>query len=308
MTPPPGWYRDLSAPHLERWWDGTAWTEHRRAPEIPGPPVPALPSAGGASGRAKAVALISASVVLVVAIVTGTVVLGRDGGGVNPIADPTLPTPTAEAPTGEAPAGETASPSTSEPSADDADLVVDQLNGITLPLLDGWVRPRHIAEADVLMTTDGAYDCPADAGACHHGLVVSRTVTGHDEKSPEALARADIPDAAGDAYDRDRIGRRPFGGMESHKLVGSGPVAVAGRAGYYVRWRVSTAKGPGGYVQSLAFPCGAGPESRVIVRYVLDAGEDGPPLSDMDRFTKGIKVIADEVGGGGVGSSIGPRG
>ncbi|MCT7352528.1 DUF2510 domain-containing protein, partial [Streptomyces sp. 15-116A] len=27
MTPPPGWYRDPKAPHLERWWDGTAWTE-----------------------------------------------------------------------------------------------------------------------------------------------------------------------------------------------------------------------------------------------------------------------------------------
>ncbi|WP_158679387.1 DUF2510 domain-containing protein, partial [Streptomyces sp. Tu 6176] len=23
MTPPAGWYRDPSAPHLERWWDGT---------------------------------------------------------------------------------------------------------------------------------------------------------------------------------------------------------------------------------------------------------------------------------------------
>ncbi|MFD5455748.1 DUF2510 domain-containing protein, partial [Streptomyces olivaceus] len=36
MTPPPGWYRDPSAPHQERWWDGTAWTEHRRTPEATG--------------------------------------------------------------------------------------------------------------------------------------------------------------------------------------------------------------------------------------------------------------------------------
>ncbi|MGN7138785.1 DUF2510 domain-containing protein, partial [Streptomyces pseudogriseolus] len=32
MTPPPGWYPDPHAPHLERWWDGTAWTDHRRTP------------------------------------------------------------------------------------------------------------------------------------------------------------------------------------------------------------------------------------------------------------------------------------
>lgn len=96
MTPPPGWYRDPSGPHLERWWDGTAWTEHRRPPELPAPPVPV---ADGASGRAKAIAVTSAAVVLVVAIVTGAVVLGRDdgGGGSDPIADPTIATPTAEA-------------------------------------------------------------------------------------------------------------------------------------------------------------------------------------------------------------------
>lgn len=41
MTPPPGWYPDPQAPHLERWWDGAVWTEHLRAPEVPGPPQPA---------------------------------------------------------------------------------------------------------------------------------------------------------------------------------------------------------------------------------------------------------------------------
>ncbi|MGX1563967.1 DUF2510 domain-containing protein, partial [Streptomyces sp. NPDC055509] len=32
MTPPPGWYPDPHGPHLERWWDGTAWTEHPSPP------------------------------------------------------------------------------------------------------------------------------------------------------------------------------------------------------------------------------------------------------------------------------------
>ncbi|MFD3827410.1 DUF2510 domain-containing protein, partial [Streptomyces sp. NPDC058625] len=46
MTPAPGWYPDPHAPHLERWWDGTVWTEHRRTPEAPGgagPPPPRGP-------------------------------------------------------------------------------------------------------------------------------------------------------------------------------------------------------------------------------------------------------------------------
>ncbi|WP_371103168.1 DUF2510 domain-containing protein, partial [Streptomyces sp. PU_AKi4] len=57
MTPPPGWYRDPHAPHLERWWDGAAWTGHRRTPGAPA--VPPAPSAGG-TGRTKAVALTTA--------------------------------------------------------------------------------------------------------------------------------------------------------------------------------------------------------------------------------------------------------
>ncbi|MCQ4203786.1 DUF2510 domain-containing protein, partial [Streptomyces coelicoflavus] len=76
MTPPPGWYRDPSAPHLERWWDGTAWTEHRRPPE----PVGYGPAAG-TGGRGKAVAVTGAAAVLVASIVTGVFVLGEDDGG-----------------------------------------------------------------------------------------------------------------------------------------------------------------------------------------------------------------------------------
>ncbi|MFF8017710.1 DUF2510 domain-containing protein [Streptomyces sp. NPDC007929] len=302
MTPPPGWYPDPHAPHRQRWWDGTAWTEHRSAPEAPAAPPP-----GGGSGRTKAVVLTATGVVLVAAIVTGAVVLGGgDGDGTTTRTAPTstveassdAPEPTPEASTPEA--------SASEPSADDPAVVEDQLNGVTFPLLDGWVRPRHVAQDDVVMTTDGTYDCPAGVGLCRHGMVFSRTVTANDEKSPETLAKADISEAADEAYDRDSLGRELYGGLKSHQVVRSGPVAVAGRAGYLVRWRVTTDKGPGGYVQSLVFPSSAGTESPVLVRYVFDAGEDGPPLADMDRLTKGIRPFGDADTGGGVGSSIGP--
>ncbi|WP_030243909.1 MULTISPECIES: DUF2510 domain-containing protein [unclassified Streptomyces] len=298
MTPPPGWYPDPHGPHLERWWDGTAWTEHRRTPGGVAGPVP--PPPGGGAGRARTVALVAAGAVLVAAVATGAVVLGDDGGA-----------GTAKAPTS-APAATTGPPeptpeaSTSEPSADDPAVVEDQLNGVTFPLLDGWVRPQYVAQDDVVMTTDGTYDCPGDGTSCRHGLVISRTVTANDEKSPEVLAKADISEAAEEAFDRDRIGRKPYGGMESHEVVGSGPVAVADRAGYFVRWRVRTAEGPGGYVQSLVFPSSIGTEAPVLVRYVFDAGEDAPPLADMDRITKDIRPFGDADTGGGVGSSTDP--
>ncbi|MGW0333727.1 DUF2510 domain-containing protein [Streptomyces sp. NPDC003011] len=299
MTPPPGWYPDPSAAHLERWWDGAMWTDHRRAPRTPGPPA-----ADGASGRAKAVALGTAGAVLVAAIVTGAFVLAEDDGGGPDANTAPAPVPPASAPASEQPAP---APTTATPPAGDPAVVVDQLNGITLPLPDGWTSPEHVTQDDVVMTTDdGTYDCPAGVGTCRHGLVLSRTVTGNDERSPEILANADIPEAADAAYDRDPLDRRPYGGIESHHRVTSGPVAVAGRAGYFVRWRVRTAEGPGGYVQSLVFPSSVGSESPVLVRFVFDAGPDGPPLADMDRITEGIRSVDDTDGGGGVGSGLGP--
>ncbi|MGZ3114538.1 DUF2510 domain-containing protein [Streptomyces sp. H62] len=324
MTPPPGWYPDPSAPHQERWWDGTAWTEHRRAPGPAGygaPPAqqpvpsaaPGQPStvplrAGGHPGqrrsadgtvRARAVALTAAGAVLVAAIVGGAFFLGEDDGGPR-----TGTPPSSAAPTGPSPV--TATPTPSPTPTGPPTTVEDQLNGVTFPLPDGWIPPKNVAESDVMMTTDGTYDCPADGGVCRHGLVVSRTVTANAESSPKTLAEQDIEDAADDAYDRDLVGNKPFGGIESHEEVASGPVAVAGRAGYYVRWRVTTAEGPGGYVQSMVFPSTVGTESPILVRYVFDAGEDGPPLADMERITKGIRPVGDADAGGGVGSGIGP--
>ncbi|MFD5626783.1 DUF2510 domain-containing protein [Streptomyces sp. NPDC127072] len=298
MTPPPGWYRDPSHPLAERWWDGTAWTEHRRQTSQQPSAGPEFPDGG--SGRARAVALVVAVTVLVASIVTGAVLLDRgdDTGAVATNPEP----PFASSPR--------PSPSTTltpaPPPSEDPGGVVDELNGITFPLLDGWVRPENITEDDVVLTTPGTYDCPGDPGLCHHGRVISRTVTGNDEKSPEALAERDIAEAADSAYDRDILDRRPYDGIDSHKQVKAGPVAVAGRAGYFVRWRVRTAAGPGGYVQSLAFPAGVGSQALVIVRFAFDAGAAGPPPADMDRITKGIRPIGDADTGGGVGSSIGP--
>ncbi|GAA3506861.1 hypothetical protein GCM10019016_139760 [Streptomyces prasinosporus] len=307
MTPPPGWYRDPHAPHLERWWDGRTWTEHRRAPGAAAGPVP--PSPGGAAGGGRTGAV-------------GALPSPPPGPWSSPRPSPRrCSSAGTAAPRGRGPARRASAPAPGAPSpsaspspadspadspAGDPDVVEDPLNGITFPLLDGWVRPENVAEDDVVMTTDGTYDCPGEGTVCRHGLVVSRTVTGSDETSPRALAEEDVSEAADEAFHEDATGRRPHGGIESHRVVGAGPVAVAGRAGYFVRWRVRTGEGPGGYVQSMVFPSSVGTESPVVVRYVFDAGEDGPPLADMDRITEGIRSLTDADSGGGVGSSIGP--
>ncbi|MEU0208977.1 DUF2510 domain-containing protein [Streptomyces canus] len=247
-TLPPGWYPDPNAPHLERWWDGTAWTDHRRAPEGPGPPRPA----GGASGRAKAVALTTSGVVLVAAIVGGAFALARhDGDDVVADTAPTTVTPP---------------PSTATPAPSRLD---DELDGISLPLPDGWVPAKYVTRDNVVMTTDG-------------GRVFTHTLHANSGASPASLAKKDIPQAADSSY----------GGIRSHRVVGSERVTVAGCTGYLVRWRVKTAKGTEGYVQSLAFtPAPGGPPGAVVVRFAFDAGPDGPPLTDMDRITDGIRSV-----------------
>ena len=155
------------------------------------------------------------------------------------------------------------------------------------------------------MTTPGTYDCPGDPGLCRHGRVVSRTVTA-TEGFPEGPRRGGHRGRRRQRVRADLLDSRRSRGITSHRLVKAGSVAVAGRAGYFVRWKVKTGVGPGGYVESLAFPSSVGSESPVIVRFAFDAGADGPPLSDMDRITERIRPVGDKDGDSGVGSSIGP--
>lgn len=318
MSPPPGWYTDPSAPpaqHVERWWDGSAWTEHRRAPETPHPgqaqpgfgPPQAQPqpqtqvqplTRNPGSGRAKAVALATAGVVLVASIVTGVVLLGKDD---EPTVEGPVSTTSQEV---DPPSPTSPDPTTSAPDPDPSTLV-DQLNGITIPVPDGWEKADSTVGGDPTVRTPDVYDCPGEGSLCRHGTVYSRTSTATDERSPKALALGDIKDAADRAYDEDKVGMQPFGGITGHEKVKEGTVAVAGRSGYLVRWRVRTEKGPGGYVQSLAFPSSLGSEALVIVRFAIDAGDEAPPLSDMDEITKGIRPVGGGATSGGVGSSVG---
>jgi hypothetical protein len=316
MATPAGWYPDPGVPGTERWWDGTAWTAHTRPPQAPvplpavgfGPPtVPMHQSAGtgnsdssGRGGKGRLLALLTGGVVLVAAIATGAVLLGKDD------ATPPESTPTVSEPA-PATAGPQNTPTGTPPPPDDSALLIDQLNGISMPIPEGWEKSDSSLDPGATMVTDITYDCPGGGSAlCRHGRVSSLTATQTDVTSPAALAELDIVTAADKAYQEDSLGNRVHGGIESHTVVKSQSVAVAGRAGHLVRWRVVTGAGPGGYVQSLAFPSTVGTEAMVVVRFAFDAGPQGPELADMDKIAASIRPIGDSTSGG-VGSSIGPN-
>lgn len=300
MTTPPGWYPDPGTPTVERWWDGTAWTGHTRPTATAQQPVPAPAPAqgrGGGVGKGGIVALATAAAVLVGAIVTGVVVLGRHDDGSRPQSAGSVSAPL--------PGPTQADPEPGPSATGDPKILVDQLNGITLPILDGWEKSDSTVDTAPTMVTAEAYKCPGDSAQfCHHGTVSSRTATITNVKSPEKLATQDVGIAADWAYDNDKVGNRIHGGIKSHQLVASKAVTVAGRTGHVVRWRVKTGAGPGGYVQSLVFPSAVGSESLVVVRFAFDASPGSPPLTDMDRIISGIRPAGDVSGG--VGSTISP--
>lgn len=339
---PAGWYRDPDAPHTERWWDGTAWTAHSRAAGAAGDPQgqtpggqggvfgPAQggafgPAQGGAFGPARPhaaavrhsapgtaptgggkdrggkrlMAMAGAGVALVAAVAAAALLLGPDDGGSTTGASPTGSTTAAGEPTTD--------PKGSPPAMQDATVMEDQLNGIAINIPQGWVRAETSLEPGATIYTDETYECPGGGSAlCRHGRVSSMTANDQaNAGSPEALAKADITRAAEAVYGEDTFGDRPHGGIESHKVLKSQNVAVAGKAGYLVRWRVVTGEGPGGYVQTIALPSPAGTGALMVVRFAFDAGPSAPGLDVMDEIAASIRPIGDTTGGG-VGSSIGP--
>ncbi|WP_432092636.1 DUF2510 domain-containing protein [Streptomyces sp. bgisy100] len=324
MTTPPGWYPDPGqtghGPALERWWDGSIWTDYTREPqgtavsEIPaqqagfGPPqhsgfpdtpLSPPPSYGlrpaESESRGRTMAIAGAAVVLVAAIVGGVVLL-TSGGESSDIADarpstgPQQPTPGAPG-DGGAPSGAPSAP---------ANTVQDATNGISVPVPQGWDKSRSSTGGAGL--TIGPYPCPGERDTtCARGGVFTREANGYEATTAEGVAKEDIAKNTESSYGKDpRTGKQMYGGVVSHRQVRAEAVTVAGQQGYLVRWKVTTKKGDGGVVQSLAFPAPNGGKTLVLVRFGFDAGGEAPPLTDMDAIAEGIAPL----GAGGAGGSI----
>ncbi|MET8678713.1 DUF2510 domain-containing protein [Streptomyces sp. NPDC004647] len=327
MTTPPGWYADPGYtgpdPALERWWDGSTWTDYTREPrgvsvsqippeqphfgppQPPGPPLPPSPATYGyqpqadeSASRGKVLATSGVVVLLATALVGGIIALNGDGdgsdqAGAQPTAGPQQPTPGDQG-GGNGGAGGGVGPSPSEAP----DTSPDKINGIRLPVLEGWQKGR--SSSGGAGATIGPYPCPEDPETtCVRGGVSSRTAVGYDARTAEGVAKQDISRNAQDSYGKDPVtGKDMYGGVKSRRQVKSQAVTVAGQKGYLVRWKVDTKKGDDGYVQSLVFPSPSDRKSLVLVRFGFDASEEAPPLTDMDNITQGIEPLRPEDGSG----------
>ncbi|MYU23962.1 DUF2510 domain-containing protein [Streptomyces sp. SID8352] len=168
--------------------------------------------------------------------------------------------------------------------------VPDRVNGISLPIPEGWSGREHGSGA--LIASDDVYPCPgATSKECTKGGAHSIPALGAEGRSAEEVAKADIGKNAEESY-----GGESYGGVTSHDVLASKAVTVAGQKGYTVRWKAVTAKGSDGYVESLAFPAPADPGRIVVVRLGVDVSETQQVL---DEITNGIKVSSARGGGSG---------
>jgi hypothetical protein len=266
-------------------------------PDYPGYPV--QPSSGRRRGLRTAAA-VAAAVVVLTGIGAGVYLLTDDGGPAGSSADSSRREgprsgdgndPFGGPDGGGSPAPD--SPGRSEPPTVDSGSVPDPVNGISLPVPDGWSGQRSTVGAAV--TSDDSYRCPGDTSeTCTKGgaYSVPAMVLGTKGSTPEEVAKADIAANAEESY-----GGKPYGGITSHQELASKAVTVAGQKGYLVRWKAVTGKGSDGFVQSLAFPSPADAKRIVVVRFGVDVEERE---SVLDEITEGIEVSS----GGGTGQDV----
>jgi hypothetical protein len=298
---------------MERWWDGSAWTEYTRtapAPAVPpqpgaygyGYPYPSADQPAGGGGRrpGTVVLAIIAALVVIGGVIAGIVVLGSDGkkdDASSPTSATTAPqdqgkgTRRSPGPSQSGP-GQDGGQSGGQGDGSGGDKAVDSYDGISLPVLDGWQGAAGQSGVGANVTT-GGYPCPGDSSqSCVRGgaFAAPAEALKLSAKTAEAAAKEDIAPNAANAYSSGT-----YGATTSHSQLASRSVTVAGQKGYLVRWKISTKSGTDGYVESLVFPSPSDSSKLVVVRFGFDISSDAPKLSDMDTITAGIK--ADSSGG-----------
>ncbi|KUO04939.1 DUF2510 domain-containing protein [Streptomyces sp. DSM 15324] len=328
---PPGWYPDPGqtndGPATERWWDGKAWTDQTRpagSAAAWGPPAqaptdgayaaypaypvyPAPPEGTGARHGLRTGIAVAAAVAVLASIGVGVYALskgdggsGGGGGTAQGPGGPGGPGGSGGGPGGPGGSGgsggsggDSPSPRESEAPKIRSGSVTDALNGISIPIPNGWYGQEGSSGAAV--TSDSTYKCPGDTSkSCTKGGVYSSPVEllGTKGDTAEEVAKADIAENAEQSYGGDT-----YGAITSHQVLASTAVTVAGQKGYLVRWKAVTSKGADGYVESLAFPSPSDAKRLVVLRFGLDADQS---VSVIDTITKGIKVAS----GGGSGTDV----
>ncbi|MFE2295957.1 DUF2510 domain-containing protein [Streptomyces sp. NPDC059452] len=306
MTPP-GWHPDPGhsgkGPAQERWWDGAQWTGHVR------------PSPAAARRRGIRIGVgVTVGALVLSAIGGGIYLLGESNGG-RPGTAATSPSATPSAPGGSggsgAPDGGNGDDGGGGGNGDDGGenggsghpgeqvppgepgYATDLAAGISMPVPKGWTGKSAPIGAGL---TTGEHPCPGGSDkTCVRGGIFSAPAVALKltAKTPEAAAKQDIAVNAEESYGGDAYGK-----VSSHEELKSGPVTVAGRQGYAVRWKVVTEKGDDGYVESLVFPSPASKDMLVVVRSGFDINKDAPKLSVLDEIVQGIKA-APGAGNGG---------
>ncbi len=337
-TTPPGWYPEPghtgNAPAMERWWDGSAWTEYTRTapapapalgaysgiPGQPGQPGPAgygggygypgaeVMSSGGGPRRKNTTVIVAIIVALVLigGVVAGILALGNDSGS----DDAKAGGPSATAPHQRNPGQAPSDPAQPQNPGTGGD---GGANGGTDNGTGGNTDSTKAVDAYdgiSLPVLDGWQGTSGTQGIGSSVVTGEYACPGDPSKScvrggafaqPAAALKitATDPEAAAKAdiapNAADSYSPDIYGATTSHQQVASKAVTVAGQKGYLVRWQIMTKSGTGGYVESLVFPSPSDSGKLVVVRFGFDIGSKAPAVAVMDQITQGIK--ADSSGG-----------
>ncbi|MFJ9038431.1 DUF2510 domain-containing protein [Streptomyces sp. NPDC102406] len=328
---PAGWYPDPGqvpdGPRTERWWDGSRWTDQTRPATTPPPQpaqqpttsgtVPPYPAHPGYPGyptalppkprnRARIAVAAGVAVVVLAGVAGGVYALTTDGG------DGRSDTVGAESRRPEdrqrsdGPGGGSASPEapdSARPPLDEG-FATDVVNGVALPVLDGWTGSDGAGIAGV---QTGPYKCPDDVEqTCVKGGASTSSAKRLklDATTAEAAAKEDILKNAKASY-----GGKVYGGILQHDELLSEKVTVAGQPGYRVRWNVDTKSRIDAWVESVVFPSPSDAKTLVVIRIGVDIPQTakekaaGPDNTAIDKLVKGVKK-ASVTGGSGNGQDV----